>query len=78
MLAFQSSIANNVMYYAYSGFAAAPLVSTAGILASVVGGVIKLPIAKLLTLWGRAEGFMFFVGVYVIGYADKHLSWHHK
>lgn len=67
MLAFQSSIGNNVIYYAYSDFAAASQVSTAGILANIIGGVIKLPIAKTLNIWGRAEGFLIFVGVYLLG-----------
>ncbi|GAB7355635.1 hypothetical protein MBLNU459_g6356t1 [Dothideomycetes sp. NU459] len=67
MLALQSAIGNNVIYYAYSSFAAAPQVSTAGILASIIGGVLKLPIAKVLNLWGRAEGFLVFIGVYLLG-----------
>ncbi|KAH8809296.1 putative siderochrome-iron transporter [Xylogone sp. PMI_703] len=67
MLALQSAIGNNVIYYAYSSFTTAPAVTTAQILASVIGGVIKLPIAKLLNIWGRAEGFALFVGVYLLG-----------
>lgn len=67
MLALQSAIGNNVIYYAYSSFSSAPLVSTANILASIIGGVLKLPIAKMLNLWGRAEGFLVFVGIYLLG-----------
>lgn len=67
MLAFQSSIGNNVLYKAYSAFSTAPEVSTANVLASIVGGVLKLPIAKLLNVWGRAEAFLLFVGVYLLG-----------
>ncbi|KUJ10212.1 putative siderochrome-iron transporter [Mollisia scopiformis] len=67
MLALQSSIGNNVIYNAYSSFNAAPQVSTAGVCASIVGGVLKLVIAKVLNIWGRAEGFLFFVLVYIIG-----------
>lgn len=67
MLALQSAIGNNVIYNAYSIFKSAPQVSTANILASIIGGVLKLPIAKVLNLWGRAEGFLVFVGVYLLG-----------
>lgn len=67
MLAFQSAIGFNVLYYANAGFSTAPAVATANILASIVGGVLKLPIAKLLNIWGRAEGFLVFIVVYVVG-----------
>jgi hypothetical protein len=67
MLAFQSAIGNNALYKAYSTFQSAPAVSTANILATIIGGVLKLPIAKTLNLWGRAEGFLLFVGVYLLG-----------
>jgi MFS family permease len=33
----------------------------------VIGGVLKLPIAKMLNLWGRAEGLLVFTIVYVVG-----------
>jgi len=67
MLAFQSAIGNNVIAYAYSTFATAPAISTAGILSQIIGGVLRLPIAKTLNIWGRAEGFLLFVGVYLLG-----------
>lgn len=67
MLALQQSIGNNVLYYAYSNFQTAPAVNTANILATIIGGVLKLPIAKTLNLWGRAEGFLLFVGIYLLG-----------
>ncbi|KAF4339836.1 siderochrome-iron transporter [Fusarium beomiforme] len=67
MLAFQQSILNNVTYYAYSDFQQAPQIATAQILSSIIGGVLKLPIAKVLNIWGRAEGFVVFVIVYLVG-----------
>ncbi|EPE04611.1 siderochrome-iron transporter [Ophiostoma piceae UAMH 11346] len=67
MLALQQSILSNVTVYAYASFKAAPQIATASILASVVGGVLKLPIAKVLNIWGRAEGFLIFIGVYLLG-----------
>lgn len=67
MLALQSAIGNNVIFFAYSSFQNAPQVSTANIVASIVGGVLKLPIAKVLNVWGRAEGFLVFLGIYLLG-----------
>lgn len=67
MLALQQSILSNVTYYAYADFQLAPQLGTAYILSSVIGGVLKLPIAKVLNVWGRAEGFLFFVGIYLLG-----------
>ncbi|GES62282.1 siderochrome-iron transporter [Aspergillus terreus] len=67
VLAFQSSISTNVIHNAYASFEVAPAVSTASIVASVVSGVVKLPAAKLLNIWGRTEGFLVFVGVYLVG-----------
>jgi MFS family permease len=52
---------------AYSTFSNAPAYTTAQILATVIGGVLKLPIAKVLNIWGRTEGYLVFFGVYLLG-----------
>jgi MFS family permease len=67
ILALQSSISNNMIYYAYADFESAPQISQAFIISTVIAGVISLPIAKILNLWGRSEGFLLFLGVYLIG-----------
>ncbi|PLB53195.1 putative siderochrome-iron transporter [Aspergillus steynii IBT 23096] len=67
MLAFHSSIGLNVLVHAYANFQTAPEISTAAILATVVGGVMKLPIAKVLNIWGRAEGMLIFTGLFLLG-----------
>ncbi|KAJ9190807.1 hypothetical protein DTO164E3_8123 [Paecilomyces variotii] len=67
MLALQQSIFSNVYNNAYANFQSAPQISTANILGTIIGGVLKLPIAKSLNIWGRTESFLFFVGVYVLG-----------
>ena len=51
MLALQSSISSIAQAKAYAGFSAAPAIGTANILATIIGGVIKLPVAKTLNLW---------------------------
>ncbi|KAJ6084665.1 MFS general substrate transporter [Penicillium sp. IBT 16267x] len=67
MLSLHEYIGSNVLYYAYSKFDSAPQVTTAFILANIIGGVLKLPIGKVLGLWGRAEGLMAFLVVYLVG-----------
>lgn len=67
MLALQSGMTTTFNLRAYADFIMSPLLTQAGVLATIIGGVLKLPIAKLLNLWGRAEAFLFFVGVYEIG-----------
>ncbi|RAH84956.1 MFS general substrate transporter [Aspergillus japonicus CBS 114.51] len=67
MLAFHSSIGLNVLVYAYANFNTAPEISTAAILATVVGGVMKLPVAKILNVWGRAEALLIFTSLFVLG-----------
>lgn len=67
MLALQQGMANTFSLSAYADFTTAPQLTTAYVLATIIGGVLKLPIAKLLNIWGRAEGFLCFVAVYLIG-----------
>ncbi|EFX05726.1 siderochrome-iron transporter [Grosmannia clavigera kw1407] len=67
ILALQSSVGSNMMYYAYADFSSAPQISQAYIIGSIISGVIQLPIAKTLNLWGRAEGFLVVLTVYLVG-----------
>ncbi|KAJ5096984.1 Siderochrome iron transporter 2 [Penicillium angulare] len=67
MLAFHSSIGSNLINYVFSDFSSAPQVSTSYILATIIGGVLKLPLAKTLQLWGRAEALLFSTTIYIIG-----------
>ncbi|KAL4868635.1 hypothetical protein BDV12DRAFT_96981 [Aspergillus spectabilis] len=67
LLALQSAVSGTVINNAYAHFASAPQIATANILYSIIGGVLKLPIAKILNLWGRSEGFLIFLGVYAVG-----------
>ncbi|GMF08683.1 unnamed protein product [Ambrosiozyma monospora] len=64
MLNFHATLISNIIYYAYNTFAQAPQVNTANILATIVGGVINVPVAKLINVWGRAEADMQLVIVF--------------
>ncbi|KAK4089027.1 hypothetical protein Purlil1_6460 [Purpureocillium lilacinum] len=67
MLALQQSILGYASFAAYADFQTAPAITTASILSNIIGGVLKLPIAKTLNIWGRAEGYLVFLGVYLLG-----------
>lgn len=67
MMALQSALSSTVMLAAYADFQQAPQVATSNILYSIIGGVLKLPIARMLNIWGRAEGLLVFIGVYTLG-----------
>ncbi|KAE8387013.1 major facilitator superfamily domain-containing protein [Aspergillus alliaceus] len=67
MLALQSAVSTNVIHNAFAHFEEAPAVSTSSIVASVVSGVVRLPAAKLLNIWGRLEGLLLFVAIYLLG-----------
>lgn len=43
------------------------LTATTGILANIIGGLTKLPLAKILDIWGRPQGFLVMVCILVIG-----------
>lgn len=67
MLAFQSSIQFLATQEGLGLQSQLPAIGTASILGAIIGGVLKLPIAKTLNLWGRAEAWFLFLGVYIVG-----------
>ncbi|OGE52780.1 hypothetical protein PENARI_c009G11348 [Penicillium arizonense] len=67
MLAFHSAISTFLINYVMGSFKSAPQVSTAYILANIVGGILKLPMGKTLNLWGRAEALVVSTGIYLLG-----------
>lgn len=67
MLAFASSIQLQSTQIGLGEKSVLPAIGTASILGAIIGGVLKLPIAKTLNLWGRAEAWFLFLGVYIVG-----------
>ncbi|KAL2066675.1 hypothetical protein VTL71DRAFT_2747 [Oculimacula yallundae] len=67
MNAIQTQITSNLMAYVVSDFSAHSLIPVIGIVSGIMSGVLKLPIAKLLDIWGRAEGFAFMTLIGTIG-----------
>ena len=67
MNSLQEQVTDNLTAYVVSGFSAHSLIPVIGIVSGIMSGVLQLPIAKLLDLWGRAEGFAFMTLVATIG-----------
>ena len=60
-------ITGQLTQFAYSEFSAAPLVPITNVLSSIIGGLTRLPIAKVLDIWGRAQGYPLMVFCCTIG-----------
>lgn len=53
--------------YVVSEFRAHSLTAATSIMASLIGGIFKLPLAKIIDVWGRPQGFILMVGCMTIG-----------
>jgi MFS family permease len=65
--AFQSSITSNLTPYVTSGFEEHSLLTVITIVSNSMAAAVYIPTAKLLDLWGRAEGFAVMVCFATLG-----------
>lgn len=63
----QQQISFSLSPYVTSSFLYHSLTATTSVLSSIIGGLIKLPLAKVLDIWGRPQGFALMVFCLVIG-----------
>ncbi|KAF3936129.1 hypothetical protein ABW19_dt0200476 [Dactylella cylindrospora] len=63
----QSQSAWSLLPYAYSAFNSHSLISTSAVVASIVGGVLRFPIGKIVDIFGRAEGLAIFTFLAILG-----------
>ncbi|OJD34136.1 siderophore iron transporter mirb [Diplodia corticola] len=63
----EQQISNSLLPYVYSDFKAHSLVTTASIMSSIIGAVVKLPIAKMIDIWGRPQGYVVMIVTATIG-----------
>ena len=64
-------IQTNLNPYVTSAFSQHALLSTTGIVASILGGSSSLAIAKIIDIWGRFEGFLVMLLLVVLGLIVK-------
>ncbi len=65
----QQGMAFALKPYVTSSFYQHSLTATTDIMSSIIGGLVKLPLAKILDIWGRPQGFALSVFFLVIGLA---------
>ncbi|KAK6076888.1 siderophore iron transporter mirb [Seiridium cupressi] len=63
----QEGTANLMSVHVTSSFASVPLTATTGVVSSLVGGLFRLPLAKIIDLWGRPQGYFLMVCCMTIG-----------
>lgn len=66
----QQQTSNNLVVYVTSSFTQVYLIPITSIVSTIVGGVIKLPVAKLMDIFGRPQGYMFMLACAVLGKSD--------
>lgn len=64
-------VQGNLVPYVTSSFSQHGLLATTSIVASVLGGVSKLAIAKVIDIWGRIEGLCAMILLIVLGMVMK-------
>ena len=52
----QQGPSNSLLVYVTSSFNQHSLTATTSIMSSIIGGLCKLPLAKVLDIWGRPVG----------------------
>ncbi|ODA82459.1 hypothetical protein RJ55_00966 [Drechmeria coniospora] len=65
------SVQGNLIAYITSEFSSHGLLSTTSIVATILGGVCNLTIAKVIDIWGRVEGFLVMLLLLVVGIIMK-------
>ncbi|RDW59856.1 putative siderophore iron transporter mirB [Coleophoma cylindrospora] len=65
--AMQQSATGSLSAYVTSSFYEHSLTATTGIMSSLIGGLWSLPLAKILDLWGRPQGFLIMLIIATLG-----------
>lgn len=65
--AFQASILYNLTPFATSAFESHSLLTVIGIVANAMSAAVYIPLAKMLDVWGRAEGFLLMIAFATLG-----------
>ncbi|KFY34952.1 hypothetical protein V494_06327 [Pseudogymnoascus sp. VKM F-4513 (FW-928)] len=63
----QQQITSNLLPYVMSDFSSHSLIPITGIVSQILGGVLKLPVAQLINIWGRPQGLIIMTSFCTIG-----------
>lgn len=64
----QEAVVRDMTPYVTSAFRQHSLTATTGIMASLIGGLIQIPLAKILDTWGRPQGLTMVLIIWVVSY----------
>ena len=68
MVALQEVVIRAMNPYVTSAFRKHSLTAATGVMSSIIGGLSKIPLAKLLDMWGRPQGLLLSLFVWMVGY----------
>lgn len=63
----QQTVTGSLTPYVTSAFKEHSLTATTSIMSSLIGGIFQLPLAKILNIWGRPQGFALMVFILSMG-----------
>jgi MFS family permease len=63
----QQSTTSSLTPYVTSSFYAHSLTAATSVMSSLIGGIFKLPLAKIIDIWGRPQGFVLMLCCLVVG-----------
>lgn len=63
----QQNMTNSLSPYVTSSLRQHSLLAATSIVSSIVGGLVKLPLAKVLDIWGRPQGYLMMVFCLTVG-----------
>lgn len=63
----QQGMTNSLTAYVTSSFNQHSLLGATSIMSSIIGGLVKLPLAKVLDIWGRPHGYFMMVCCLTLG-----------
>jgi hypothetical protein len=67
----QQRVTGNLTPYVTSAFSKHALLAATFVMSSIIGAVSKLPIAKIIDIWGRAQGYILMVFLATLGKIER-------
>ncbi|KAG9237426.1 hypothetical protein BJ875DRAFT_520242 [Amylocarpus encephaloides] len=68
VVSLQELVIQSLNPYVTSSFSRHALTAATGIMASIIGGLAKIPLAKILDTWGRPQGMTLMLVIWIFGY----------
>jgi hypothetical protein len=63
----QQGASGSLVPYVTSSFQSHSLTAYTGVMSGIIGGVLKLPLAKILDIFGRPQGFALMTAFLIVG-----------